>query len=116
MNNVNELEMELEYEDLVITTDEINHEDFPNNLTEEQRIVGRFYLPIMKEFGIKYSEYNHEDFQKNFTEEQARNLWNCLEIMERFGYELNLEVPPDPKPMFVLSQEDMDRKLTEKYG
>ena len=44
--------MELEYEDLVITTDEINHEDFPNNLTEEQRIVGRFYLPIMKEFGI----------------------------------------------------------------
>ena len=53
---------ELDYEDLVITTDEINHEDFPNNLTEEQ----------------------------------ADNLWGCLTIVERFGYELNLEIPVNP--------------------
>ncbi len=59
---------ELDYEDLVITTDEINHEDFPNNLTEEQRITGKFYLPICKDFGIAKAEYNHEDFWKNFTE------------------------------------------------
>ena len=88
--------MELEYEDLVITTDEINHEDFPNNQTEEQRITGKFYLPICKDFGIAKAEYNHEDFWKNFTEEQADNLWGCLTIVERFGYELNLEIPVNP--------------------